>query len=130
EQAASVIPIPIEIGHCVAGYVAWSKETVRINNISKLDMQKYPDGIYIKDDQVTTVMAHPIVNTSGTLLGVVEFYRVNSTIPFSDEDVEVSEFCCYTIFMFSIIPLHITMLLTIASEEWYLYIVKIKQQKY
>ncbi|CAF1554160.1 unnamed protein product [Rotaria magnacalcarata] len=89
EQAASVIPIPIEIGHCVAGYVAWSKETVRINNISKLDMQKYPDGIYIKDDQVTTVMAHPIVNTSGTLLGVVEFYRVNSTIPFSDEDVEL-----------------------------------------
>ncbi|CAF3318661.1 unnamed protein product [Rotaria socialis] len=88
EQAASVIPIPIGIGHCIAGYVAWSKETIRINNISKLDMQKYPDGIYIKDDQVTTVMAHPIVNTSGTLLGVVEFYRINSTIPFSDEDVE------------------------------------------
>jgi hypothetical protein len=74
----------------------------------QLDTNKYPDGLYIKDDKVTTVMAHPIINASGTLLGinqffflfdhnqsnlsigVVEFYRVDSTIPFSDEDEEVS----------------------------------------
>ena len=33
-------------------------------------MGKYPDGLYIKDDKVTNVMAHPIVNASGTLLGI------------------------------------------------------------
>ncbi|CAF4098628.1 unnamed protein product, partial [Rotaria sp. Silwood2] len=89
EQAACFVPIPIGIGHCIAGYTAWAKETIRINNIAMLDMIKYPDGLYIKDDKVTTVMAHPIVNASGTLLGVVEFYRIDSTIPFSDEDVEL-----------------------------------------
>lgn len=53
-------------------------------------------------------MSHPIINASGTLLGmnfdlfskilliyltigVVEFYRTDSTIPFSEEDEEV----CY-----------------------------------
>ncbi len=54
-------------------------------------------------------MAHPIMNASGTLfginnsfyffgnnnqlnieIGVVEFYRIDSTIPFSNEDEEVS----------------------------------------
>jgi hypothetical protein len=35
----------------------------------KLDTNKYPDGLYVKDDKVTTVMAHPIINASGTLLG-------------------------------------------------------------
>ncbi|CAF0810993.1 unnamed protein product [Rotaria sordida] len=89
EQAACFVPIPISMGHCIAGYVAWAKETIRINNITMLDMTKYPDGLYIKDDKVTTVMAHPIANASGTLLGVVEFYRIDSTIPFSDEDVEL-----------------------------------------
>ncbi|CAF0961348.1 unnamed protein product [Rotaria sordida] len=89
EQAACFVPIPISMGHCIAGYVAWAKETIRINNIAMLDMTKYPDGLYIKDDKVTTVMAHPIANASGTLLGVVEFYRIDSTIPFSDEDVEL-----------------------------------------
>jgi hypothetical protein len=33
-------------------------------------MDKYPDGLYVKDDKVTTVMAHPIINPSGTLLGM------------------------------------------------------------
>ncbi len=80
---------------------------------SKLDMQKYPDGLYIKDDKITAVMAHPIINASGTLLGmkknfvqnklinifywllgVVEFYRNDNTIPFGDEDEEV----CYNDF--------------------------------
>ncbi|CAF0762810.1 unnamed protein product [Rotaria sp. Silwood1] len=89
EQAAWFVPIAIGIGHCIAGYVASAKETVRINNIAMLDMAKYPDGLYIKDDKVTTVMAHPIVNASGILLGVVEFYRIDSTIPFSDEDAEL-----------------------------------------
>jgi cAMP and cAMP-inhibited cGMP 3',5'-cyclic phosphodiesterase 10 len=88
EQAAYFVPIQIGNGHCIAGYVAWAKETVRIDNIESLDTNKYPDGLYIKDDKVTTVMAHPIINASGTLLGVVEFYRVDSTIPFSDEDEE------------------------------------------
>ena len=74
-------------------------------------MKKYPDGLYVKDDKVTAVMAHPIINASGTLLGmmrnlfkkineeilfwigVVEFYRIDNTIPFSDEDEEVGH-CC------------------------------------
>ena len=34
EQSACFIPIRIDIGHCLAGYVAWSKETVRISNIA------------------------------------------------------------------------------------------------
>ncbi len=71
-------------------------------------MDKYPDGLYVKDDKVTTVMAHPIINPSGTLLGmkitsnklldqfywigVVEFYRINKKIPFSDEDEEVCNY--------------------------------------
>ncbi|CAF3850878.1 unnamed protein product [Rotaria sp. Silwood2] len=89
EQAACFIPIQIGPGHCLAGYVAWSKETVRINNMGTLDMEKYPDGLYVKDDKVTAVMAHPIINTSGTLLGTVEFYRINSTIPFTDDDEDL-----------------------------------------
>jgi len=36
----------------------------------KLDTDKYPDGLYVKDDKVTTVMAHPIMNASGTLFGI------------------------------------------------------------
>lgn len=90
EQAACFIPIKIESGHCLAGYVAWSKETVRINNmiqvslnnshiyfiwilvcfVQQIDTTKYPDGLYVKDDKVTAVMAHPIINASGTLLGM------------------------------------------------------------
>jgi len=38
--------------------------------LKQLDMDKYPDGLYVKDDKVTTVMAHPIINPSGTLLGM------------------------------------------------------------
>jgi hypothetical protein len=34
-------------------------------------MKKYPDGLYVKDDKVTAVMAHPIINASGTLLGML-----------------------------------------------------------
>jgi len=34
EQAAYFVPIQIGIGHCIAGYVAWKKETVRVNNIT------------------------------------------------------------------------------------------------
>ncbi len=33
-------------------------------------MNKYPDGLYVKDDKVTAVMGHPIINASGTLLGM------------------------------------------------------------
>lgn len=85
EQATFFVPIRIGIGFCIAGYVASSKETVRINNIAlvealivvefllltsfQLDKDKYPDGLYVKDDKVTAVMAHPIINASGTLLG-------------------------------------------------------------
>jgi hypothetical protein len=32
-------------------------------------MEKYPDGLYVKDDKVSAVMAHPIINAGGTLLG-------------------------------------------------------------
>jgi hypothetical protein len=39
----------------------------------KVDREKYPDGLYVKDDKVTTVMAHPIMNASGTLLGINNF---------------------------------------------------------
>lgn len=75
-----------------------------------MDKEKYPDGLYVKDDKVTAVMAHPIINATGTLLGkarrnlsspplpndrsisgVVEFYRIEQTSPFTDEDEEVSE---------------------------------------
>lgn len=72
-------------------------------------MQKYPDGLYVKDEKVISVMAHPIINANGTLLGrrssvlrlvscssarrifvgVVEFYRTESTVAFSREDEEV-----------------------------------------
>ncbi|UJR10548.1 hypothetical protein I4U23_014748 [Adineta vaga] len=90
EQAACFIPIRIGSGHCLAGYVAWSKETIRISDMTILDMEKYPDGLYVKDNKVTAVMAHPIINTTGNLLGVVEFYRVNNPLPFSIEDEEVS----------------------------------------
>lgn len=38
EQAACFIPIKIESGHCLAGYVAWSKETVRINNMIQVSL--------------------------------------------------------------------------------------------
>ncbi len=34
-------------------------------------MNKYPDGLYVKDDKVTAVMGHPIINASGTLLGMM-----------------------------------------------------------
>ncbi len=45
---------------------------------SKLDMQKYPDGLYIKDDKISAVMAHPIINASGTLLGMKKnFFKIN-----------------------------------------------------
>jgi hypothetical protein len=33
-------------------------------------MKKYPDGLYVKGDKVTAVMAHPIINASGSLLGI------------------------------------------------------------
>jgi len=36
EQAAYFIPIEIGVGHSIAGYVAWAKETVRINNITSV----------------------------------------------------------------------------------------------
>ncbi|CAF3351916.1 unnamed protein product [Rotaria sp. Silwood1] len=98
EQAACFVPIEIGPGHCLAGYVAWSKETVRINNMATLDMEKYPDGLYVKDDKVTAVMAHPIINTSGTLLGVVEFYRISSAIPFSDDDEDETLKCVNELF--------------------------------
>ncbi|CAM4856693.1 unnamed protein product [Rotaria socialis] len=89
EQAACFIPINIGPGHCLAGYVAWSKETVRISDTTLFDITKYPDGLYVKDDKVTAVMAHPIINTSGTLLGAVEFFRIGSTLPFTVEDEEL-----------------------------------------
>jgi len=89
EQAAYFVPIRIGIGRCIAGYVAWSKETLRINDFSTLNDEKYPDGLYVKDDKVTCVMAHPIINASGTLLGVVEFVRIDSSVPFNDEDEEL-----------------------------------------
>lgn len=126
EQTAGFVPVRIEPGHCLAGYVASSKESVRIENISvvnaslisygkllilflrlKLDKSKYPDGLYLKADKVTAVMAHPIINARGTLLGktllpkstchrshlfltgVVEFYRTGNATPFSIEDEEV-----------------------------------------
>jgi len=93
EQAAYFVPIQIGVGHCIAGYVACEKETVRINDLTtvksknlifhynhsfcfsfQLDEEKYPDGLYVKDDKVTTVMAHPIMNASGTLLGINKFF--------------------------------------------------------
>jgi hypothetical protein len=97
EQTACVVPVHIEPGHCIAGYVASSKQTVRINdisvvrfiensniisidNFSKLDQEKYPDGLYIKDDKVTAVMAHPIINASGTLLGMKKIFHRNESI--------------------------------------------------
>ncbi|CAF0847411.1 unnamed protein product [Adineta steineri] len=89
EQTISIVPIPIEIGRCLAGYVAATKETIRINDKAMLKIEKYPDGLFIKDDKVTSVMAHPIINANGTLLSVVEFYRNQSAIPFSDEDEEL-----------------------------------------
>ncbi|CAF0974497.1 unnamed protein product [Rotaria sordida] len=110
EQAACYIPVQIGPGHCLAGYIAWSKETVRINNMTTLDMEKYPDGLYIKDDKVTAVMAHPIINASGTLLGVVEFYRVSSTIPFTDDDEDEILKCIFSIILIAIICLHVTSL--------------------
>ncbi|CAF1296892.1 unnamed protein product, partial [Adineta ricciae] len=85
ELAACFIPIRIAPGHCLAGYVAWSKETIRISDIAHLDMDKYPDGLYVKDDKVTAVMAHPIISATG----VVEFYRVDNLLPFSVEDEEL-----------------------------------------
>lgn len=88
EQAACFIPIRIDRGHCLAGYVAYAKQTIRLNDINELDKEKYPDGLYVKDDKVTAVMAHPIINATGTLLGVVEFYRIDKTSPFTDEDEE------------------------------------------
>jgi hypothetical protein len=30
------VPIQIGNGHCIAGYVAWAKETVRIDNIESV----------------------------------------------------------------------------------------------
>lgn len=39
EQASSVVPIRIESGHCLAGYVAFSKESVRITDISTVSHQ-------------------------------------------------------------------------------------------
>ncbi|CAF2111163.1 unnamed protein product [Rotaria magnacalcarata] len=89
EQSACFIPINIGPGHCLAGYVAWSKETVRISDTTLFDITKYPDGLYVKGDKVTAVMAHPIINTSGTLLGAVEFFRIGSTLPFTVEDEEL-----------------------------------------
>jgi len=89
EQAACFIPIRIGVGHCLAGYVASAKQTVRLDEIHKLDKEKYPDGLYVKDDKVTAVMAHPIINATGTLLGVVEFYRNDQTSPFTAEDEEL-----------------------------------------
>jgi len=34
-----------------------------------LNTEKYPDGLYMKPDNVSAVMAHPITNATGTLLG-------------------------------------------------------------
>jgi hypothetical protein len=33
-------------------------------------MEKYPDGLYVKDDKVIAVMAHPIISATGNLLGM------------------------------------------------------------
>ena len=33
-------------------------------------MEKYPDGLHVKDNKIAVVMAHPIINSSGTLLGM------------------------------------------------------------
>ncbi|CAF1324938.1 unnamed protein product, partial [Didymodactylos carnosus] len=89
ENTLYLAPVKIGIGHCIAGYVGYTKETVRISNMINLD-PKYPDGLYATNDNVTCVMVHPLVNNNGQLLGVVEFYRRNSTTPFTDEDEEVS----------------------------------------
>lgn len=39
-------------------------------------MEKYPDGLYVKDDKVTAVMAHPIINANGQLLGMNRDYFI------------------------------------------------------
>ena len=100
EQAAFFVPIRIAVGCCIAGYVASSKETVRISNIAvvglliaielvdsdllfQLDKEKYPEGLYVKDDKVTAVMAHPIINASGTLLGKRDSPRIVASLTFS-----------------------------------------------
>jgi hypothetical protein len=40
-------------------------------------VDKYPDGLYVKDDKVTAVMSHPIINAAGTLLGMTLIYFLN-----------------------------------------------------
>ena len=36
EQAAYFVPVEIANGRCIAGYVAWAKESVRIDNIGSV----------------------------------------------------------------------------------------------
>lgn len=88
DQSENLVPIRIESGRCLSSYVAWSKETLRISG-TLFDVEKFPDGVYVRDDEMSAVMAHPIVNSNGTLLGVVEFYRTEKGNPFSDEDEEL-----------------------------------------
>ncbi|CAF0803640.1 unnamed protein product [Didymodactylos carnosus] len=89
DNAVHFAPVKIGVGHCIAGYVGYTKETVRISNMANLS-SKYPDGLYVANGNVTCVMAHPLVNNNGQLLGVVEFYRENSASSFTNEDEEVS----------------------------------------
>ena len=40
EQASAFAPVQIESGCCIAGYVAWARETVRISDMSMVKIKK------------------------------------------------------------------------------------------
>lgn len=129
EQAAYFVPVEIANGHCIASYVAWAKESVRIDNIASVktinkpwrsfsfSFSLIPTNIQM-DFTSKMIMLQQLWHIRSSIpmehysvekslfeqsliehlsLGVIEFYRIDSAIPFTDEDEEVSRYwkICY-----------------------------------
>ncbi|XP_076440907.1 putative 3',5'-cyclic phosphodiesterase pde-5 isoform X2 [Babylonia areolata] len=89
---------PVGQTHTVAAHVALSRETVRVSDLSK--DERFPHGLGCDVDspsttstntssKVSAVLALPVYDAAGMILGVVEFYRFCHR-PFTDEEEEVA----------------------------------------
>ncbi|XP_074640630.1 putative 3',5'-cyclic phosphodiesterase pde-5 isoform X4 [Tubulanus polymorphus] len=75
-------------GTTLSAYVATTKETIRTSEI--LGDERFPEGIGIGGDHAQTVLAQPITQSNGQVVGVVELYRNVGTAAFAEEDEEVA----------------------------------------
>ncbi|XP_048577494.1 cAMP and cAMP-inhibited cGMP 3',5'-cyclic phosphodiesterase 10A isoform X2 [Nematostella vectensis] len=78
---------PIGKGGTVAAHVAETGERLFIKDI--LGDERFPKGIGVEDSTAMSVLCQPIIQSDGTLVGVVELVKALGSMPFEKEDEEI-----------------------------------------